>query len=99
MAAGVGGNLLLVGFLVLMARRGSLKGAIKKDSGQQDDSRKGGSFRAAVLAVAAGSAFGLTAALTSRLSIVGIGLAVVAALVISAVTWTGDTVLGLKRKD
>jgi putative membrane protein len=42
---------------------------------------------------------GLTAALTSRMSIDGIGPAVVAALIISAVTWTGDTVLGVRRKD
>src|SRR6185437_12234306 len=66
--AGVGGNLLLVGFLVLVARRGSLKGAVKKDSGQQDASEKRGSFRAAVLAVAAGSAFGLTAALMKAMT-------------------------------
>ena len=39
--------------------------------------------------------FGLTALLTSRLEIDGIGPAVLAALVISAVTWIGDTLLGL----
>lgn len=67
-AAGVGGNLLLVGFLVLVARRGSLRGVTGKDSGPQDASEKGGSFRAAVLAVAAGSAFGLTAALMKAMT-------------------------------
>lgn len=46
--AGVGGNLLLVGFLVVAARRGS--------------------FRAALLAVAAGSTFGLTAALMKAMT-------------------------------
>ena len=39
--------------------------------------------------------FGLTALLTSRLEIDGIGPAALAALVISAVTWIGDTLLGL----
>jgi putative membrane protein len=38
---------------------------------------------------------GLTALLTERLAIDGFGPAVVAALIISAVTWTGDVVLGL----
>ena len=42
---------------------------------------------------------GLTALLTDRMSIDGFGPAVIAALVISAVTWTGDNVLGLKKKD
>jgi putative membrane protein len=42
---------------------------------------------------------GLTAALTDRMTVDGFGPAVVAALVISAVTWTGDTVLGLRSKD
>ena len=41
---------------------------------------------------------GLTALLTDRMSIDGFGPAVIAALVISAVTWTGDNVLGLKKK-
>lgn len=41
---------------------------------------------------------GLTAALTDRLSIDGLGPAVVASLVISAVTWVGDLVLGLDRR-
>jgi putative membrane protein len=43
--------------------------------------------------------FGLTALLTDRLSVDGFGPAVIAALIISAVTWTGDNVLGLKKKD
>ena len=38
---------------------------------------------------------GLTALLTERLAIDGFGPAVIAALIISAVTWTGDVVLGL----
>lgn len=42
---------------------------------------------------------GLTALLTDRLSIDGVGPAVIASLIISAVTWTGDNVLGLKKKD
>lgn len=41
---------------------------------------------------------GLTALLTDRLALDGIGTAVVASLVISAVTWVGDNVLGLKKK-
>ena len=41
--------------------------------------------------------FGLTALLTDRLSVDGFGPAVIASLVISAVTWTGDNVLGLKK--
>jgi len=40
----------------------------------------------------------LTAWLTDRMSIDGVGPAVIAALIISAVTWTGDNVLGLKKK-
>ncbi|MBC7375473.1 MAG: phage holin family protein [Frankiales bacterium] len=40
---------------------------------------------------------GLTALLTDRLSVDGFGPAVIASLVISAVTWTGDNVLGLKK--
>lgn len=40
---------------------------------------------------------GLTALLTERLDIDGVGPAVVASLLISAVTWVGDTVLGLDR--
>jgi putative membrane protein len=42
--------------------------------------------------------FGLTALLTDRLEVDGFGPAVIASLVISAVTWTGDNVLGLKKK-
>jgi putative membrane protein len=38
---------------------------------------------------------GLTALLTDRLQIDGVGPAVIAALIISAVTWIGDNVLGL----
>lgn len=41
--------------------------------------------------------FGLTALLTDRLSVDGVGPAVIAALVISAVTWIGDNVVGLKK--
>ena len=41
---------------------------------------------------------GLTAALTDRLTIDGITPAVLASLVISAVTWTGDNLLGLRKK-
>lgn len=40
---------------------------------------------------------GLTALLTARLDLDGLGPAVLASLVISAITWTGDTVLGLDR--
>ena len=40
---------------------------------------------------------GLTAALTDRLSIDGFGSAVVAALLITMVTWAGDNALGLKK--
>ena len=41
--------------------------------------------------------FGLTAWLTERLAVDGIGPAVIASLVISVVTWVGDNVLGLDR--
>ena len=41
--------------------------------------------------------FGLTAWLTDRLSVDGIGPAVIAALIISVVTWIGDNVLGLDK--
>jgi putative membrane protein len=41
---------------------------------------------------------GLTALLTDRLSIDGFGPAVIASLIISAVTWLGDNLLGLKKK-
>ncbi len=40
--------------------------------------------------------FGLTALLTDRLDVDGVGPAVIASLVISVVTWVGDNVLGLK---
>lgn len=40
---------------------------------------------------------GLTALLTERLAIDGFGPAVIASLVISAVTWVGDNLLGLKK--
>lgn len=40
---------------------------------------------------------GLTALLTDRLAIDGFGPAVIASLIISAVTWVGDNVLGLDR--
>ena len=39
---------------------------------------------------------GLTALLADRLAVDGIARAVIASLVISAVTWTGDNVLGLE---
>ena len=42
---------------------------------------------------------GLTALLTDRLSLDGIGPAVIASLVISAVTWVGDNLLGLKKDE
>ena len=41
--------------------------------------------------------FGLTAAFTDRLQLDGFVPAVVAALVISTVTWVGDNVLGLDK--
>ncbi len=41
--------------------------------------------------------FGLTALLTDRLAVDGIGPAVIASLIISAVTWVGDNVVGLDR--
>ena len=41
---------------------------------------------------------GITAALTDRLSIDGFGAAVIAALLITMVTWAGDNALGLKKK-
>ena len=49
------------------------------------------------LVVINAAVLGLTAALTDRLSVDGPGPAVVAALIISAVTWTGETVLGVKK--
>ena len=62
--AGVGGNLALVGCLVVVARRGSIRRARPEKPGQQG----GGPFRAALLAVAAGSTFGLTAALMKEVT-------------------------------
>ena len=41
--------------------------------------------------------FGLTALLTDRLDVAGITPAVVASLIISAVTWVGDNLLGLDK--
>ena len=41
--------------------------------------------------------FGLTAWLTERLEVDGIAPAVIGSLVISAVTWVGDNVVGLDR--
>ena len=41
--------------------------------------------------------FGLTAALTDRLDVDGFPSAVVAGLVVSVVTWVGETVLGVRR--
>ncbi len=70
--AGIGANLLLVAVLVLWARRGSLRHG---DSGGSDrpDADTGsralaGSLQAAVLAVAAGTTFGLTAALMKAMT-------------------------------
>jgi drug/metabolite transporter (DMT)-like permease len=62
--AGVGGNLALVGCLVLVARCGTIRKSARKEGADQ----RGGSFRAAVLAVAAGSTFGLTAALMKAMT-------------------------------
>ena len=41
--------------------------------------------------------FALTAALTERLDVDGFTAAVVAGLVVSVVTWVGETVLGVRR--
>jgi putative membrane protein len=41
--------------------------------------------------------FGLTALLTDRLDLDGIAPAVIGSLIISAVTWIGDNVLGLDK--
>ena len=41
--------------------------------------------------------FGLTALLTERLDVDGIAPAVIGSLIISAVTWIGDNVLGLDK--
>jgi drug/metabolite transporter (DMT)-like permease len=61
--AGVGGNLALVGVLVLWTRRGVRRGDREAGADQ-----RGGPVRAAVLAVAAGSTFGLTAALMKAMT-------------------------------
>ena len=67
--AGVGGNLALVGCLVLVARRGSFRHHGRTGSGRRAGSgRRGGSFRAGMLAIAAGSTFGLTAALMKAMT-------------------------------
>jgi drug/metabolite transporter (DMT)-like permease len=65
---GVGANLALVGCLVLWARHGSAGFGRPAGSGRAEGGQKGGSFRAALLAVAAGSAFGLTAALMKAMT-------------------------------
>jgi drug/metabolite transporter (DMT)-like permease len=66
---GVGGNLLLAGVLVLWARRGSLRPGRKSEEGQAASGQGGGgSVKAALLAVAAGSTFGLTAALIKAMT-------------------------------
>jgi drug/metabolite transporter (DMT)-like permease len=61
--AGVGANLALAGWLVLWARRISLPKDRAESSG-----RRAGSLRAALLAIAAGSTFGLTAALMKAMT-------------------------------
>jgi drug/metabolite transporter (DMT)-like permease len=73
--AGIGANLLLVGFLVLVARRGFFWHDHQPDHGQgggghdgPGDQKRMGSFRSALLAVAAGSAFGLTAAVIKEVT-------------------------------
>ncbi len=73
--AGVGGNLALVAVVVVVGRRGSFRRHPADDSGPGTGSgpsahsgQKAGSFRAALLAVAAGSTFGLTAALMKEVT-------------------------------
>jgi drug/metabolite transporter (DMT)-like permease len=70
--AGVGGNLALVGCLVLWARRGSIRLPAHKhprsDNPGESAGVKLGSSQAAMLAVAAGSTFGLTAALMKAMT-------------------------------
>ncbi|HVT70205.1 MAG TPA: DMT family transporter [Trebonia sp.] len=72
--AGVGGNLLLIGCLVLWARRAAPLGDGQADDrrrraepGERRDERRN-SLRAALLALAAGSTFGLTAALMKAMT-------------------------------
>ena len=48
------------------------------------------------LLVVNAAVLGLTAALTERLSVDGFGAALVGAVVLSAVTWVGEAVLGLR---
>jgi drug/metabolite transporter (DMT)-like permease len=62
--AGIGVNLVLVGCLTAWARSRPTDQASEKSSGHQ-----GGSLRAALLAIAAGSTFGLTAALMKAMTI------------------------------
>jgi drug/metabolite transporter (DMT)-like permease len=62
--AGIGVNLALVGCLTAWARSRSAGQAREESSRHQ-----GGAFRAAVLAIAAGSTFGLTAALMKAMTI------------------------------
>lgn len=50
-----------------------------------------------LLVVINAAMLGLAALLTERLEVDGVVPALVGALVVSAVTWTGETVLGLKR--
>jgi drug/metabolite transporter (DMT)-like permease len=72
--AGVGGNLLLVAILVAVARRMAPMGDEGAGHDRARDDRPGGqdqrrnSLRAALLAVAAGSTFGLTAALIKAMT-------------------------------
>ena len=75
--AGIGANLLFVGFLVLVARRGFFWHDHQPDHDQGDehgergghgDKKRMGSFRSALLAVAGGSAFGLTAAVMKEVT-------------------------------
>lgn len=61
--AGIGVNLLLAGCLVLWARRVGLPKERRESSGQ-----RAGSLRAALLAIAAGATFGLTAALMKAMT-------------------------------
>jgi hypothetical protein len=62
--AGIGVNLILVGCLTAWARSRPTDQASEKSSGHQ-----GGPLRAALLAIAAGSTFGLTAALMKAMTI------------------------------
>jgi len=71
--AGVGANLGLVGCLVVWARRAAPAPSGDEQAGQRGAGGRGfsqqaGSLRAAVLAVAAGATFGLTAALMKAMT-------------------------------